>query len=105
MAPGARDIRAVRVHPWGGCNVRTPRRPRALLVLFVAAIVFGAACAGEQPKHLGMAGNAALAGDGRLAAPAAATTPGSTAPSAATAGAGALTATGTASSPVAGSAS
>jgi branched-chain amino acid transport system substrate-binding protein len=42
--------------------VRTPRRPRALIVLGLAVSVVSA-CAGEQPKHLG-----ALAGSGALAA-------------------------------------
>jgi ABC-type branched-subunit amino acid transport system substrate-binding protein len=50
--------------------VRTPRRPRALAVSLLAATVFSAACAGEQPKKLGLTGNAALTGDNTLAAPA-----------------------------------
>ncbi|HYT38148.1 MAG TPA: hypothetical protein VEN99_01490, partial [Acidimicrobiia bacterium] len=45
----------------GGCKVRTPRRPRALAISLLAATVFSAACAGEQPKHLGLAGNGAPA--------------------------------------------
>jgi ABC-type branched-subunit amino acid transport system substrate-binding protein len=45
--------------------VRTPRRPRALAGALLAATLFGAACAGEQPKKLG---SAARAGDGTLAA-------------------------------------
>ena len=57
--------------------MRTPRRPRVLAVSLLAATVFSAACAGEQPKKLGLTGNAALAGDSTLAAPA---TTNSTAP-------------------------
>jgi branched-chain amino acid transport system substrate-binding protein len=53
--------------------VRTPRRPRALAVSLLAATLLaapllGASCAGEQPKHLGLPANAALAGGGLGAA-------------------------------------
>lgn len=59
--------------------MRTPRRPRALAVSLLAATVFAGACAGEQPKHLGLTGNAARAGDGLLAGatPTTAAAPGS----------------------------
>jgi ABC-type branched-subunit amino acid transport system substrate-binding protein len=58
--------------------VRTPRRPRALAVSLLAATLFCVACAGEQPKHLGLAANAGLTGGG--AAAALSTTTSSTAP-------------------------
>jgi branched-chain amino acid transport system substrate-binding protein len=60
--------------------VRTRRRPRALVipVLAVAVAVVGAACAGEQPKHLG----AALAAQAGLGPSATATTAVSPAPGA-----------------------
>ncbi|HET9770290.1 MAG TPA: ABC transporter substrate-binding protein, partial [Acidimicrobiia bacterium] len=50
------------------CRPRgVPRRPRALAVALLAAATFGAACAGEQPKHLGLTGNqAAVSGDATL---------------------------------------
>jgi branched-chain amino acid transport system substrate-binding protein len=51
--------------------VRTPRRSWALAVSLLAAATFSAACAGEQPKHLGLAANAGLAGGGQGAAAAA----------------------------------
>jgi ABC-type branched-subunit amino acid transport system substrate-binding protein len=59
-----------------------------LAVSLLAATVLSAACAGEQPKHLGLAGNAALAGDDTLAAAASTTT---TAPATAGATADGLT--------------